>query len=208
MRGQLSRLPSCDGTCGSRDEGRGQKEGKLNSRSRALQNRSRSSETSSVRIGVPRTLMPRRSKTPILSSWMPTLSAVWPPKVSRTPSGRSFSRMYATYSAVMGRTASSAGQRGGAVCQARARTVDFGGHLVRGLDGRDVGVDEDRLWRGQSGSDAGTGRCASRARRTDVGLLHGLDGLGACRVRRTRVSGVLRARFSCFCATRASAELS
>lgn len=64
--------------------------------SRALQKRSRSSETSRVRIGVPRTLTPRRSNTPIFSSWMPTLRAVCPPKVRRIPSGRSFSRMYAT----------------------------------------------------------------------------------------------------------------
>ena len=42
--------------------------GGSSARSRALQNKSRSSDTSSVRIGVPRTLTPSRSNTPILSN--------------------------------------------------------------------------------------------------------------------------------------------
>ena len=63
-----------------------------NSPLRACTKRSRSSETSKVRMGVPNTLTPNRSSTPIFSSWIPTFNALCPPKVNRIPSGRSFSK--------------------------------------------------------------------------------------------------------------------
>lgn len=69
----------------------------------ALANRSRSSLVSSVLMGVPSTLMLKRSKMPILFICTPTFSPVWPPKVSRMPSGSSRSMTCVTYSGVTGR---------------------------------------------------------------------------------------------------------
>ena len=68
----------------------------------AARKRSRSSALRITSALAPSISIPSRSKTPRSFSASAVLSAVCPPRVGRTASGRSFSRIFSTASGVMG----------------------------------------------------------------------------------------------------------
>ena len=73
-------------------------------RSMASRNRRRSSALAMASGEAPISLTPRRASVPSLASAMAVLSAVWPPMVGRSASGRSFSMILATIAGVTGST--------------------------------------------------------------------------------------------------------
>ena len=87
--------------------------------------RSRSSVRRIDSTGVPRTLTLYFFKIPFSSSSRPRLSAVCPPKLSRMTWGLSFAMIFST------------------VCDVQRLQIDLIGHIGIGLDGGDIGIDQD-----------------------------------------------------------------